>query len=121
MFTAGVYDIHLALEILKAKGNGCECVIIPTCNNQCREYAIFSDSYGPLMRITKAEYKDPLIRLVQHTVESLREKGMYIEMCWIPGHAGITGNKEVDVATKKAAKGAVRLTPRITLARRRGE
>ncbi len=47
-----------------------------------------------------------LIRNIVRNVRSLSDRGITVEFCWIPGHAGIAANDLADAAAKSAAEEA---------------
>jgi len=67
-------------------------------------YVIFSDSLSTLTCIRKLEYKDTLIRKLQHDFYQMKQSGIVVSLCWIPGHVGIRGNNAVDDEAKRAAR-----------------
>jgi ribonuclease HI len=91
IFSAELYAITLAITIIS--------------DNPTKNFVIFSDSYSALQKFPFNEYHNPFIRKMQHDIDSLRERGQSVKLCWIPGHAGIPGNETADSAAKRATNG----------------
>jgi len=87
IFTAELYAIHLALNL------------IPELHH--RSYVIFCDSLAALQSLQDRYSPNCLSRKLQHRLHDLL-RTTTIELCWVPGHAGIPGNELAD-STAKAA------------------
>jgi len=94
IFTAEKHAIHMAGKLLMDRD-------VPG------RYVIFTDSLSTLMSIRKLEFKDTLIRGLQHLFHQLQVSGICVSMCWIPGHVGIRGNNLADNEAKKAARNLI--------------
>jgi len=95
--TAELYAINIATEIIKESPN--------------RKFVIFSDSLANLEKMNDKYSECTLLRKLLHTFNDLMSKGVKVELCWIPGHAGIEGNERVDSAARTAAGGVPVLIP----------
>lgn len=65
---------------------------------------ICSDSLCSLKSITNIFFKHPLVQRIISLTEHLKCLGKNVYFIWIPGHMGIQGNEEADIAAKCAAK-----------------
>lgn len=88
IFSAELHAITIALNIIEKYQN-------------IRNAVIFTDSLSTLSSLTDKDTNHPTSRRIQHRLHELLE-GRKIELCWIPGHAGIIGNEAADLAAKNA-------------------
>ena len=91
VFTAETPAIHLALNTISAI-NG-------------KNFTIFTESRSCLQALQRQIPISPKGRKLKHTIANLQEIGKIVELCWIPGHAGIP---EDEVADKKAEEASRR-------------
>ena len=70
---------------------------------------IFSDSQSAVRVLTLgwtlSSYQGT-INQIKQLIDSLKQKGLEINIAWTPGHADIAGNKIADKLAKEAAKEA---------------
>jgi ribonuclease HI len=74
---------------------------------------IFSDSQSALEAIkagNSAKGGRDLLRRIAESFFALREKDIEVEFRWVPGHSGVCGNEQADIAAKAAASQAGGLT-----------
>ena len=91
IFTAETYAIQLAPNTISAaKG---------------KSFSIFTDSRSCLQALLKQFPTNPQVRKLKHTIAYLQKLGKTVELCWIPGHAGVSGN---EIAYKKAKEASGR-------------
>uniref|UniRef100_A0A2P2HXV0 ribonuclease H n=1 Tax=Hirondellea gigas TaxID=1518452 RepID=A0A2P2HXV0_9CRUS len=88
IFTAEATAIQLALNIAQ--------------DGDKTKYVIMSDSSSVLFAIENRSHKHPLIRKIQHKIASLNAEDKTVQLCWIPGHAGIAGNERAYEMAKRA-------------------
>ena len=86
VFSAEICALELATSIIKANG--------------LLKNVIFSDSLITLVQIKTLHYTHPAIRKLQFDIFTMSEESQAVELCWIPGHAGIRGNKRADALAK---------------------
>jgi ribonuclease HI len=89
VFSAEIYALELATSIIKTNG-------LP-------KNVIFSDSLSALVQLKTLHYTHPALRKLQHDLFTLSEENQAVELCWIPGHAGIRGNERADALAKLAS------------------
>jgi ribonuclease HI len=92
IFTAELHAIYMA-----------SCIVEKA---DCTHFAIFSDSRGVLQSLQDKNTKNPSSRKLQHRLHDL-SANKTIELCWIPGHAGIAGNERADEFAKLAVSGRI--------------
>jgi ribonuclease HI len=97
IYSAEAYAIHLALSIVRERSE--------------TKYVIMSDSSSVLYSMGNPTQNHPLIRKLQHDIAALRDERKLVELFWIPGHVGITGNESADQAAKRIARGEFTYTP----------
>jgi len=95
--TAELYAINMATEIIK--------------ESQSLKFVIFTDSLANLEKIKDKYSENTLQRKLIHTFNDFLSRGVEVELCWIPGHAGIQGNERADSEAKTAAGGIPVLIP----------
>ena len=84
-FTAEAHALFLALEI-----------------SNYTKYIVYSDLFSCLQAIAMFKTNHPFMATVIYKMNQLATAGYDIHLCWVPGHAGIQGNKRADQAAKKA-------------------
>lgn len=87
IFTAELHAISMAIELAGRDNNS--------------NVVFFTDSLSALSSLTDKSTDHPLSRRIQHKLHDLLTE-KEIEICWIPGHAGIAGNDAADSAAKIA-------------------
>ena len=92
IFTAETHALHLALNTISA--------------TKRKNFFIFTDSRSYLQALQKQITTYPKVRNLKHTIANLQKLGITVELCWIPGHAGIAGN---NITEKKAEEASRRL------------
>jgi ribonuclease HI len=92
VFDAELHGVCEALEIACSLGD----------NGQI---TVFLDSQAAISRIQHTEPgPGQSLALRAHTAAtSLQERGLQVTVRWVPGHAGVEGNKRADQAAKRAA------------------
>lgn len=88
IYSAEIHAIQLAINITK--------------NEQNTKFVIFSDSLSALTKLMNINYCHPILRKLQHDIETLRNSGKVVDLCWVPGHVNIAGNEKADAAAKLA-------------------
>ena len=88
IFTAEARALLLALEYVEASTG--------------REFILFSDSRSCLEALSHLKTDHPIITRILSRLRSLEMAECDIRFCWIPGHVGISGNEQADMAAKKA-------------------
>ena len=53
----------------------------------------------------------PIIRYIVNKLNTLKQSGINVEICWIPSHVGIQGNKAADQKAKEVAKRRAEIVP----------
>ena len=100
--------LHQSASIFTAELNAVKTALIslkPSANISC---AVYSDSRSALQAI-KGQSDNTIVQDILELLVLLREKGISVTFCWVPGHSNIAGNEHAD----KEAKAAVRL-PRVS-------
>ena len=92
IFTAELYAIRAAL--LKIQEDSADR----------EKYTIFSDSQSCILSLKIRIKAPPLAEEIKNIIHRLEERNISIDFCWVPGHVGVRGNEEVDVAAKEAAR-----------------
>jgi len=72
-------------------------------NEEDEEFIIWSDAQAVVKEVGSRDSNDETIHLIQEKLQKLSETKK-ISLVWIPAHAGIEGNEEVDLAAKEAAR-----------------
>ena len=60
-------------------------------------------SLSALVQLKTLHYTHPAIRKLQHDLFTLSVESQAVELCWLPGHAGIRGNEREDALAKLAS------------------
>ena len=90
IFIAETHAIHLALNTASAtKG---------------KKFAIFTDSRSCLQALQKQIPTTQKVRKLKHNIANLRKIGKTVELCQIPGHAGIPGTEIADTKAKASSR-----------------
>ena len=97
VFSAELRAVELASQIIKSKPAG--------------KYLILSDSLSVLLSLKNHNSDHPTIIKLIHTIDQLRRSARLVELCWIPGHAGIMGNERADEAARHASRRSPSFTP----------
>ena len=63
---------------------------------------IYSDSCSVLRSISVIDYKNPIIRKLQHAVYEMKARGKDVIFCWVSGHVGIEEYDRADTLAKLA-------------------
>ena len=65
---------------------------------------IFSDSIGALrlIQVGSAADRPALLDSIYSALKTIQDRGLKIDMCWIPGHVGLVGNERADLLAKAA-------------------
>lgn len=74
---------------------------------QVDSFRIFSDSESTLKAVCSIQglnYESPLICEIRCKILDLKEKGIEVELFWIPSHVGIQGNEQADKMAKVATE-----------------
>ena len=67
-----------------------------------KHFIIYSDSKSALDSLESSSCSPTFISVL-NLYNALVKKGYNILFCWIPGHAGIKGNEQADIAAKQAS------------------
>lgn len=63
---------------------------------------IFTDSKSLLLAIQKRNTSNPLVKNIQENAHRANLNNLNIQIVWIPGHSGISGNELADAGAKNA-------------------
>jgi ribonuclease HI len=103
ILTAELFAIFMALEWVVASELEEKCVV-------------FTDSLSSikLLKNNKGKKQNVYKQKIQNQLETIKQQGRTVTICWIPSHKGITGNELVDVAAKDATTGNIITLPYLT-------
>ena len=88
IFTAELYAINAAVHgILKGTTDG-------------NRLTIFSDSRSALLALRSDSSFSPIVVETKELIRRAEEDNIIIDLCWVPGHVNVSGNKRADAATK---------------------
>ena len=93
MFTAEFMAILYALKIaeeIKAK-----CII-------------YSDSRSAIEALKNYNHPHQIVKEIKVKFDKLYNKGIDVQICWIPAHVGISGNEKADRAAKRAITSTIK-------------
>ena len=91
IFTAELYAINAAVhEILKGTIDG-------------NRFTIFSDSRSALLALRSDSSLSSILTETKELIQRAEEDNIIIDLCWVPGHVNVRGNKKADAAAKDAA------------------
>ena len=91
IFTAELYAINAAMhEILKGTTDG-------------NRFTILSDSRSALLALKSDSSFSPIVVKTKELIRRVEEDNIIIDLCWVPGHVDVRGNKKADAAAKDAA------------------
>ncbi len=77
----------------------------------CSTVLIHSDCQAAIESVcNNSSNHTTLIKSIVSNIRTLSDRGIAVEFCWIPGHAGIAANDLADAAAKSAAEEAQALT-----------
>jgi ribonuclease HI len=93
VFRGELIAIILALEEIKIKWK-----------NSQETITIYSDSKSALQALRNIYTRDPDMNRAQKLLRSLREKGLQVNLEWVPGHENIPGNEFADQEAKYATE-----------------
>ena len=67
---------------------------------------IFSDSIGALRSIQDGSAADrpALLDIIYSALKTIQDRGLILDMCWIPSHVGLVGNKRADLLAKAVVR-----------------
>lgn len=90
IFTAELLAIEISLvNIKRFKDKSC---------------VVYTDSLSSIQAIQGSKVDDRRIGAILETIAKLDQQNVTVCFCWIPGHAGIRGNEEVDLLAKRACR-----------------
>ena len=88
-FMAILYALKIAEEI-KAK-----CII-------------YSDSRSAIEALKNYNHPHQIVKEIKVKFDKLYNKGIDVQICWIPAHVGISGNEKADRAAKRAITSTIK-------------
>ena len=88
VFSAEFLAIEIALKFISSQSH--------------KHFIIYSDSKSALDSLESGSCSPTFISVL-NLYNELVKKGYNILFCWIPGHAGIKGNEQADIAAKQAS------------------
>ena len=93
-------NLHEHTSIFTAEAVALKLAVQHIQRDAIRKSVIYSDSLSCLQALQNKNMENPIIREIIHILSYLREVDSQIEICWIPGHCGITGNEKADKIAK---------------------
>lgn len=90
IFTAEAYAVHMTVDLIRT--------------SKRKKFSVFTDSRSVLQALDSSIPTNPLIRKLKHKLADLQQDQKEVELCWVPGHAGIPGNETADRKAKEAAR-----------------
>ena len=93
ILAAELEAIHAAVKIISESSTA-----------EIKRYIIHTDSLGALQSLQSENSTSRPIQIanIKASISAAIERGVEIELCWIPGHVGIKGNETADVFAKSA-------------------
>ena len=88
VFTAELSAILASIKIIKKK--------------RSQKFIVYTDSRSAVEALKNYYPKNTLVQEIKYSLHRLCERGIEVEICWIPAHVGIRGNEDADRAAKSA-------------------
>ena len=85
IFTADKHAIYLGKDVILEN---------PSAN------FIISDLLSTLQKMKTIQYHCIYIRRLRHEFDVLRDRNQEVQLCWVPGHAGVASNESADEAAR---------------------
>ena len=94
VFTAELMAILYALKIAEVIQNKC---------------VIYSDSRSAVEALKHYNHPHQLVKQIKVFYNILYQKGIDVQICWLPAHVGIGGNEKADNAAKRAIASSIKV------------
>ena len=79
-------------------------------SDQQQNHVIYTDSKSSVDSL-HIRNNHPVIRYIVNKLNTLKQSGINVEICWIPSHVGIQGNEAADQKAKEVAKRRAEIVP----------
>ena len=96
------YRLPSFFSVFSAEFHAIEVALKFISSHRYKHFIIYSDSKSALDSLHSGSCS-PTFNSVLNAYNELLKKGYDILFCWIPGHTGIKGNEQADIAAKRAS------------------
>ena len=97
------FSLHPKCNVFQAELFAIERSLIHAIQKQYKSITICTDSLSSILAIENFTNHNYLAAKVRKIICEIKAKGINIELKWVRGHVGITGNEQADKMAKNAA------------------